>query len=526
LIYRFEDYALDTDRRELRQGSHVVTLEPQVFDVLECLVRNRERIVTKSDLIAEVWHGRIVSDSTLSSRITGVRHAVADSGTQQRLIRTVSRRGFRFIGVVREIAGRRDAASPDQSTTSRPQLEGMPTLLPEKPSIAVLSFANLSEDAAQEYFADGMSEDLITALSRFRWLFVIARSSTFVYKGRAIDVKQISRELGVRYVLEGSVRNVAKRVRITAQLVDASTGAQLWADRFDGALKDIFDLQDQVTASVVGSIAPKLEQVETERARRKPTESLDAYDHFLRGMAKAVPYSKEGYEEAQAHFLRAIELDPDFAAPYGLAAWYYVTRKVNGWMIDRERETAEAARLGKQAVELAKDDAVALSWGGFAVGFFVDVDDGMAYVDQALVLNPNLAAGWYMSGWLKVFAGKPAAAIEHLHRAIRLSPLDPHIFRVYAGLAYAYFFANQHREALAWAIKAVRERPTWLSAVRIAAACHATSGERTEARRLTARLRDLDPALRVSTLKDVHPFRRSADLAKFENAIRKAGLPD
>lgn len=509
----FEDYVLDPQRRELRRGSNLVPLEPQVFDLLAYLVCNRERVVTKDDLLTAIWQGRIVSETALTSRVNSARSAIGDSGQQQRLIKTLPRKGIRFVGTVLVEHPRASEPPP-------------PLPFPDRPSIAILPFTNMSGDPQQEYFADGMSEDLITALSRFRWLFVIARSSTFVYKGRAIDVKQISRELGVRYVLEGSVRKVAKRVRITARLVDTSTGAQLWAEHFDGALKDIFDLQDQVTASVVGSIAPKLEQAETERAGRKPTKSLDAYDHFLRGVAKAVAYTRAGYEEAQAHFHRAIELDPEFAAPYGMAAWYFVTRQVNGWMIDRDRETAEGARLGKRAVELANDDAVALSWGGFAVGFFVEVDDGMAYVDQALVLNPNLAAGWYMSGWLKVFAGEPEAAIEHFHHAIRLSPLDPHVFRVYAGMAYAHFFANQHRDALAWAASAVRERPTWLSAVRIAAACYATSDQRTAARRLIARVRDLDPALRVSTLKDVHPFRRPADLAKLENAIRKAGLPE
>ena len=531
LIYLFEDYALDTDRRELRRGSKLVSLEPQVFDLLECLVRKRARIVTKDDLIADVWNNRIVSDSTLSSRITAVRHAVADDGDRQRLIRTVPRKGFRFIGAVQQTEAEPKDNSWWEKSSGREewvpsQLERAPLPLPDKPSIAVLPFVNLSEEAGQEYFADGISEDIITALSRFRWLFVIARNSSFVYKSQAVDVRQIGRELGVRYVLEGSVRKAANRVRITAQLVDTSNGSHLWADRFDGALEDIFDLQDQVSASVIGSIAPKLEQAEIERARRKPTESLDAYDHYLRGMAKAVPYTREGYDEAQRHFYRAIELDPEFAAPYGMAAWYYITRKVNGWMIDHGQEIAEGARLAKLAIELAEDDAVALSWGGFALGFFVDLDDGIAYVDRALVLNANLAAGWYMSGWLRIFAGEPEAAIERLNRSMRLSPLDPLIFRVYAGLAYANFFANRDVEALVWAERAVRDRPTWLTAVRVAAACHAATGHLEAAKQLIARVRELDPALHVSNLRGVHPFRRPEDLAKWEAAIRKAGLPE
>ena len=226
--------------------------------------------------------------------------------------------------------------------------------LPDKPSIAVLPFQNMSGDPEQEYFADGMVEDIITALSRIRWLFVIARNSSFTYKGRAVDVKQVGRELGVRYVLEGSVRKAANRVRITGQLIDASTGAHLWADRFDGALEDIFDLQDQVTASVVGAIAPQLEQAEIERAKRKPTESLDAYDYFLRGMASYYRRTREAINEALPLFYKAIELDPDFASAYGMAAWCYAWRKINGWMTDRVQEIAETARLARRAAELGR----------------------------------------------------------------------------------------------------------------------------------------------------------------------------
>ena len=217
--------------------------------------------------------------------------------------------------------------------------------LPDKPSIAVLPFQNMSGDPEQEYFADGMVEDIITALSRFRQLFVIARNSSFVYKGRAVDVKQVSRDLGVRYVLEGSVRKAANRIRITAQLIDASTGTHLWAERFDGGLEDIFDLQDQVTARVVGEIAPKLEQAEIERAKRKPTESLDAYNYFLRGMASVNQWTRAANDEALRLFYKAIELDPEFASAYGMAAWCYIWRKLNGWVVDRAQETSEGARL-------------------------------------------------------------------------------------------------------------------------------------------------------------------------------------
>jgi TolB-like protein len=239
--------------------------------------------------------------------------------------------------------------------------------LPSKPSIAVLPFENLSGDPEQEYFADGMVEEIIMALSRMRWLFVIERNSTFTYKGRAVDVKQVGRELGVRYVLEGSVRKAGSKVRIAGQLIDVATSSHLWADRFDGALEDIFDLQDRVTASVVGAIAPKLEQAEIERAKRKPTESLDAYDFFLRGMGYFHQWARKASNEALQLFYRAIELDPDFAAAHGMAARTYAQRKGSGWVDDRATETAEAARLARRAVELGKDDAAPLCFGGWAL---------------------------------------------------------------------------------------------------------------------------------------------------------------
>src|SRR5262249_2264373 len=262
-----------------------------------------------------------------------------------------------------------------------------PTLaLPNKPSIAVLPFQNMSGDPEQEYFADGMVEEIITALSRFRQLFVIARNSSFTYKGRAVDVKLIGRELGVRYVLEGSVRKGANRLRISGQLIDAATGTHLWADRFDGELDNVFDLQDEVAAAVVGIIAPTLEKAEIERAQRKPTENLDAYDHYLRGMVNLHQMTnREAVDEALRLFRRAIELDPTFAPAYGLAAWCFVQRKSQAWITDRVRESAEAARLARRAVELSKDDAAVLASAGYALALVAgDLDAGVGFVDRAL----------------------------------------------------------------------------------------------------------------------------------------------
>ena len=412
----------------------------------------------------------------------------------------------------------RPAGAAAAAAAPRPALA-----LPDKPSIAVLPFQNLSGDPEQEYFADGIVEDIITALSRFRNLFVISRNSSFTYKGRAVDVKQVGRELGVRYVLEGSVRKAASRVRITAQLIDATTGAHLWADRFDGALENIFELQDQVTERVVGAIAPKLEQAEIERAKRKPTGSLDAYDYYLRAHATIHPWTRAGNEEALKLFYRAIELDPGFAAAYGMAAWCRVQRKAGGWMQDRAREIAETERLARRAAELGKDDAVALSVAGFALAYVAhDVTHGVASIDRAVALNPNLAWTWLYSGWARIWLGQPDAAIEHFAHAMRLSPLDPLIADVQAAAAHAHFFAGRYDEAASWAAMAVDLQ----AALFVAAAANALAGHLEEAKKVVARLRQANAGLRIAEIRDALGPYRAEDLAKYEAGLRQAGMPE
>jgi TolB-like protein len=416
LRYLFEEYAFDTDRRELHRGADVVSVAPQVFDLLDCLIRNRERVVSKDDLINAIWNGRSVSDEALTTRLNAARSAIGDSGREQRLIKTLPRKGFRFVGPVREAqspTGAEVADSPVEPT--KPALA-----LPNKPSIAVLPFANLSSDPEHEYFADGVVEDVTMALSRFHWLFVIARNSSFTYKGRAVDVKQVGRELGVRYVLEGSVRKAGNRIRIAGQLIDAQTGALLWVDRFEGALEDMFDLQDHVTASVASAITPKLQVEEIKRATRKPTENLDAYGYYLRGLAKIRRMTADANREALQLFYEAIELDRGLACAYGKAAHSIVVRKARGWMIEPAEESAEAMRLARKAVHLGGDDPVALSTGGYAFASIArEFDDAAAFMDRGLALNPNAADIWTLSGWLRVWRGEPDLALDPTNNGAR-----------------------------------------------------------------------------------------------------------
>lgn len=518
--YLFDGYALDTERRELRRGPELISVGPQVFDLLAYLIQNAERVVSKDNLLEKVWRGRLVSESTLTSHINLARKAIGDRGADQRLIRTVARKGFRFVGHVAKEAG--DGISTQQADSHETPFPA----IPDKPSIAVLPFMNLSGDSAQEYFVDGMVEDIITQLSRTPWLFVIARNSSFVYKGSAVDVTQVGRQLGVRYLLEGSVRREESRVRITAQLVDAATGAHIWAECFDGPFGSVFEVQDRVSEAVVGAVSPKLEWAEIQRAKRKPTDSLDAYDYYLRGMAATYQRGRDATADALGLFSRAIDLDVEFASAYGMAAWCYVWRAYNGWMIDRVQEAGEGARLARRAVELGKSDVIALSRGGYALGFLAgEFDAARVFLDRALLLNPNLASTWVLSGLLRNFLGEPDLAIDYLARAMRLSPLDPNLYHMHAGTGFAHFLAGRLDEACVWAERALRAEPGATPASAVAAAGHALAGRREEAQRAMAHLRQVNPVLRVSSFS-LDRFPSPKHLARWQEGLLKAGLPE
>ncbi|MER8582939.1 adenylate cyclase [Mesorhizobium sp. M1423] len=424
----------------------------------------------------------------------------------------------------------RPRPEPSSGVASLAQVLAAPTRRDDHPSVAVLPFQNLSGDMEQEYFADGMVEDIVTALAHFRHLFVVARNSSFTYRGRSVDIEQVGRELGVRYVVEGSVRRAGDRLRIAGQLIDTSTGAYLWADRFDGALAEVFDLQDQVASSIVGAITPKMEEAEIERAKRKPTESLDAYDYYLRGLAAfdRTITSRSAIDDALRLFMKAIDRDPEFAAAYARAARCYATRKSNGWMVDRAKENAEATRLARRAVELGRDDAIALSFGGYVLGYVGgDLDDSAACIDRALVLNPNLAAAWGLSSWVRACFGEPGKAVEHAALAMRLSPLDPRLFAWQFNTGLAHFCAGHYDDAATWAGKSLRYQPNYVSAMRVVAASHALAGRLSEAQQMMAQVCELDPSLRLSNLAEVlPPFYRPDDRSRYIEGLRKAGLPD
>jgi adenylate cyclase len=431
------------------------------------------------------------------------------------------------IGVYSLEVGVPTSTEPASHATPAASQSFVRLAVPDKPSIAVLPFQNMSGDPEQEYFADGIVEDIITALSRIKWFFVIARNSSFIYKGRAVNVQQVGRELGVRYVLEGSVRKSAGRVRITGQLVECETGKHIWADKFDGELLDVFDLQDRVTASVVAAIEPNVRHAEIERAGRKPTEKLDAYDCFLRALPPFYSLTREGVNAALGLLERATEIDPRFALAKALAARCYAWRNPQGWACDASAEIAKAESLAREAVEIAGDDPSVLWMAGFALWQLrIDFDDANDLYERALALNPNSAQALALRGWALATSGDPAGAIELLRQAIRLSPFDPESFFTMSAMGCAYLMAGDYGEALDWTRRALRERPTFGPALRFHAASLAELGRLTEAREIIARLLRLEPNLTLSALRDRAPIADPRLMVSFVEALRKAGLPE
>jgi adenylate cyclase len=417
---------------------------------------------------------------------------------------------------------------PGPAASAAPAAEpAKPLALPDKPSIAVLPFQNMSGDPEQEYFADGMVEDIITALSRFKSLFVIARNSSFTYKGKAVDIKRVGRELGVRYVLEGSVRKSGNRVRITGQLIDAESGAHIWADRFEGNLEDAFDLQDRITSSTVGAIAPKLQASEFERLKRKPTENPSAYDSYLRGLAQLYQFKKETLEQAIELFRTAIAIDSQYASPYAAEAFTIAARQTFGWGVATAEERARVRNLASRASELDKDDAVALTYAGYALVLLChELDDGAEFLERAIAANPNLALAWTYRGHTSVHLGLPENAIDYFRTALRLSPLDPLDFATQNGLAYAYMFSGQYAEALKWALSSSRANPNWVASRWGAMCSYALLGDIEAAKAMGQIALQMDPARRISSLRQRFPLRREQDYSKLIEAYRLAGIPE
>ena len=522
--FLFDNHTLDTDRRELRDGSKPIAIEPQVFDLLVYLLQNRDRVVSKDDLIASVWEGRIVSDSTLTSRINAARKALSDSGEDQRLIRTIPRKGFRFVGTVRmqpDGLESAQAAGPqgDEIHQSRSALP-----LPDRPAIAVLPFINMSGDPEQEYFSDGISEDIITALSKLRWFFVIARNSSFVYKGKAVHMKQVAEELGVGYVVEGSVRKGGDRVRITAQLIDATSGSHLWAERYDRDLTDIFAVQDEVTTQIVGALKVTLSPAEKARLVEKEQSNIAAYDCVLRGREIMLGKDKnrETFVEAVTYFKKALELDANYSQAYASLGFAHMFDYQNRWSDDPDKSLKLAREYSQKAIDNDPNEPMAHGAAALTAIFERDFDRAQAEVDRTLALNPSSALAHNLLGTIRSYSGRPLEAIPAIEQAMRLDPALSAQFLHFLGLAY--LMAGKYETAAALLRQRIILVPNTDFSRAILTSALGHLGEVDDARRVWGELMVINPNYSFAAHIGRQPFKREEDVERIAEGLRKAGV--
>jgi TolB-like protein/cytochrome c-type biogenesis protein CcmH/NrfG len=519
--YFFSDQMLDTDRRELRRGADQISIEPQVFDVLVYLLENRDRVVSKDDLIAAVWNGRIVSESTLTSRINAARKALGDSGRDQKLIRTIARKGFRFVGSLRGGEAPDDGGHHPAETTDEPARAALSPL--DKPAIAVLPFTNLSGEPGQEYFSEGISEDIITALSKLRWFYVIARNSSFSYKGKAVHIRQVGEELGVGYVLEGSVRKEGSRVRITAQLSDVSTGVQIWSEHYDRSLADVFAVQDEITQAIVAAIEPQLYAAENFRTQRKAPDSMDAWDLVMRAMSHYWRVTRQDNVVAQALLEKAISIDPHYGQALGLLAASHMFSAHMGW-----EDMAAAIPIGERAALAAIRADSEDPWAHCALAsvymFTRCFDDSLAEFELALRLHPSFspARGYY--GVALTYCGRWEEGDVAARQALRLSPRDP-FAAVYCGVvAYAQFIGGNYDEAIRMSREALRQRSDFVGAHRVLAASAGMTGKKQIAEAAMLELRRAQPNVSLAWIAKQLPFKLDVDRERYLDGFRRAGL--
>src|SRR5580704_16528090 len=524
MTFSFGDYDIDVERRELRRAETPVHVEPQVFDLLVYLVNNRDRVVSKDDLIASVWGGRIVSDSTLTSRINAVRNAVGDCGEDKKLIRTIARKGFRFVGAVHMQPGGGEPAhfiNPPPHEIQEQSRLALP--LPDRPAIAVLPFINMSGDSEQEYFSDGISEDIITAWSKLRWFFVIARNSSFIYKGKAVHMKQVAEELGVGYVVEGSVRKGGDRLRITVQLNDVATGSHIWAERYDRDITDVFAVQDEITEAIVAAIEPQVYAAENFRAKLKSPDSMDAWDLVLRALSHYWRVTRQDNVVAQALLEKATTIDPNYGQAFGVLATSHTFSAHMGW--DDMATVAPIAERAAAAAILADSED---PWAHFALGcvylFARRFDDSLAEFEAALRLNPNfsMAQGYY--GLALAYCGRSGEAATAAQRALRLSPRDP-LAAVYCGIAsYAQFVGRNYDEAMRLAREGIRQRGDFVGAHRVLTAAAGMAGQNDMAKAALQELRRVQPNISLPWIAREMPIKQDAEREHYLEGFRRAGM--
>lgn len=522
MLFRFAGQTLDLERRELRRGSDLIPIEPQVFDLLAYLVRNRHRVVSRDDLTDAVWERRVVSESTMNSRINAARRAIGDSGVDQRLIRTIPRKGIRFVA---EVTEEQDLAVNAGALHLALQAAG-PRVVPDRPSIAVLPLTNLSGDPDQEFFADGMTEEIIIALSRVRWFFVIARHSTFAYKNMNIDHKDIARDLGVQYILAGSVRRTTGRVRISVQLIDCISGSNLWARSYDRAIADVFAVQDEITQMIVGAIEPELSRAERERARVRSRDNLDAWSTYQHGMFHLYRFSRNDFIEARRLLKQAISADPELGPAYSALAESFYYEVVYGFAQSPQRNREAAIEPAQQAVALDREDAAAHCTLGRIRYFRREYAAAMTELRTALEINPSLALAHYGLGAALVFSGRSSESFPHLETAIRLSPYDPNMGSFLVRMAEAKYLIGDDESAAAFALKAIGQPHFQWSRYAILIAALGQLDRLHEAQRYIREVSRTLPNFSIKYVVEAHPFSADMGFARYYEGLRKARVPE
>lgn len=542
MIYRFGSFALDTELLELRSTQGPVTVEPQVFTVLAYLIENRSHVISKQELIDAVWQGRMVSDATLNSRINAVRRALGDTGESQSFIRTIPRRGVRFVGEVRGNeprgsngehalesgaeaglqAGRADARLQPAAELLREV--AAPTVPQDTPSVAVLPFLTDWADSKQASFADGICEDIITALSCISRLLVIARSSSFAYRGQAIDAKRAGRELGVAHVLEGSVRMSGPRVRISARLVRAATGVHVWADRYDRDISEAFDVQDEITQEIVTALEVKLTQGEQIRTWRRDAVSPEAYQFFARGRDAYMTFTRSGMARAREDFQRAITMNPGFAIAHAYLGFTHADDARFQWSADRQDALTKARDAGSKALMLNTTCGIAHSTLGYAAIVNRDFEEAVSETALAIGVHPNDADAYQTHAIVRIHAGDFAGGVRLQQTSLRLNPLA--LENSLVELGRAYFHMDRFDDAIAVLERACSAKPYWLSVRTLLAGCYSESGRWELARGACAQILRLKPDFSVTRWAASQLYRRADDLARLVSSLRKASLPE
>ena len=506
--FLFDDYMLDIEQRELRHSGEPIPLEPLVFDLLVHLVANRDRVLSKDNLLDAVWSGRIVSESALASCIAAVRRAVSDSGEAQKLIRTIPRKGFRFIGDVREDTGAISGG-----------IEAQPSHH-EQPSIAVLAFANLSSDPEQEYLSDGIADDIITELSQDRSLFVIARGSSFTSKGASVDTRQIASELGVRYVLDGSVRRSDGRIRVNARLIDTTTGHHIWARRYDHAVEDVFAVQDEIASDVVRAILPVVATAERQRAMRKAPDSLSAWEAWQRALWH---WSGGDLANSRAFLERSVALDPRFAPPHGMLAWLYLSEATIGVGPPLRETLIPALTAARTALELDPDSAIAHAMLAWVLDHQGNSRSALEEAETAIALNPNDPQGHLIKGHVLLHSGRPAEARESLGSALRLDPRGPIAAVALLKLTTCDYFQRDYEAAEAIVRRVLRSWPDFPRPYLVFAAVLGQLGRTEEARAALDMAIAASPSYFSYRTGSCPPYFRRQDHEHLLDGLRKAG---